>query len=78
MIISPLNLKDILTHKFPRVLDLGSGYGFLAKHLQDERIGMQTLYQLESSEKQILRDQHLDSQLKIKPIRLIGNTHHNF
>jgi len=66
-------LEDILTHQFPKVLDLGAGSGLLAKHLQDPRLGVQKLYQMEISQDMLFRDKDLDSELEIKPTRIIGD-----
>ncbi|PRP81013.1 hypothetical protein PROFUN_11165 [Planoprotostelium fungivorum] len=66
-------LEDLSRHKLPTVLDLGSGSGLMAKHLQDTRIEMQTLYQLETSEALLNRDAHLDEALRVKPQRIVGD-----
>jgi len=51
------------------ILDLGSGYGAMQPYIHD-RIGTQTIYQLEPSLQMLKRDIHLDSNYKIKPIRI--------
>lgn len=42
-------LNDLLRHQLPVALDLGCTTGILTKYLQDTKVGIQTLYQLDLS-----------------------------
>jgi len=64
-------LDDIASRNFPIVLDLGSGYGNNLPNLQN-KAGISTIYQLESSSGMLSRDIDLDLNFNIKPIRIIG------
>lgn len=68
-------LNDIANHKFNVVVDLGSLTGNNIKLLQD-REDIQTLFQLELSKGMLTRDQALDKDLRLKPIRINGDEEH--
>lgn len=47
-------LEDISKHKLPVGLDLGCSTGNMLKYLQDSKVGIQTLYQMDLSSKLLL------------------------